>query len=632
MTRFALRGENPTTNHSGSCATGAGLTGSVSGLGQSSGDTLTFASSIAAVNYTLTSASANGFTGTAFSGVTAVISDGFSGIDLLAAGTGADTLNGIAGADATWAVGPGTARSYTSGGRTLNFTSVDNLVGSSGIDNFTVSGAQSANLNGGSNNDTFTFTDGATLVGNINGNTGSDILSYVGNTIAATVNLANLLDGSLAVSIETIIGTSSVNPDTLVGLPGVTAFNVTGPNSGTAAGANFQSFENLTGQNGNDSFGFTGGGSLSGVIDGGIGTDTLDFTNIGSARTVTFNGLGTADGLNGTEAAVTGGFRNINTVGGSAVGGDLLIGATLLGGGGLPLNDSIWQIGPARSYSVGGRLVGFSNFESVQGGNYNDLFTVSGANTGSLSVNLHGGNGGGIDTFNFLDGATLNGSVTGGDGNDTLSFDAYTTAVGITLTNNTANGFAGTTTPAGLIAGGFNEIDTLIAGDAGDTLTGLNSDATWEVDGTNRYLNPGIDPSRFQSFQDFENLVGGSAIDTFEVTGTHSTNLTGGDGDDIIRLFDPSTLTGMVDGGLGNDTFDLSAKPVGQSISVSSLISIENVIGTMGSDTLVGAAGGSTFMITGPDQFTVGTSNYVGFENLQGGSGADTFLFANDSA
>ena len=604
---------------------GASLIGSVSGLGQTAGDTLTFASSIAALNFTLTSASANGFSGT-----TSVISGGFSGIDSLAAGSGADTLNGIAGADATWAVGPGTGRSYTSGGRTLNFTSVDNLVGSSGIDAFTVTGAQSANLNGGSGNDTFTFADGATLVGNINGNIGNDTLSYAGNNIAATVNLANLLDGNGVVSIETIIGGNG--SDTLIGLPGGTAFNVTGPNSGTASGATFQSFENLTGQNGNDSFAFTGGGSLSGAIDGGIGTDTLDFTNSGSARTVTFNGLGSADGLNGSEALVAGGFRNINSVVGSSGGGDKLIGATLIGGGGQPLNDGTWQIGPTRTYSIGGRLVGFSNFESVQGGDYNDLFTVSGTNTGSLSISLHGGNGGGLDTFSFLDAATLNGSVTGGDGNDTLTFESYSTAIGITLTGSTVNGFSGTTTPAGLISGGFSEIDSLIAGDAGDTLTGTNNDALWEVDGTNRYSNPGIAPNRFLSFQDFENLVGGSAVDTFEVTGNQSTNLTGGAGDDVIRLLDPSNLTGTVDGGIGNDTFDLSVKTVAQSINVSSLISIENVIGTSANDTLVGAAGGSTFQITGLDQFTVGTSSYSGFENLQGGSGADTFLFANNSA
>ena len=609
---------------------GARLIGSVSGLGQSSGDTLTFASSIEAVNYTLTSASANGFSGTAFSGVTAVISGGFSGIDVLNAGTGADTINGIAGADATWAVGPGTGRSYTSGGRTLNFTSVDNLVGSSGIDAFTISGAQSANLNGGSNNDTFTFADGATLIGNINGNTGNDTVSYAGNATAATVNLSNLLDGSGAVSIETIIGGNG--SDTLVALPGGTAFNVTGANSGTASGATFQSFENLTGQNGNDSFAFAGGGSLSGVIDGGIGTDTLDFTNSGSARTVTFNGLGSADGLNGSEALVAGGFRNINSVVGSSVGGDSLIGATLVNGSGVPLNDGTWQIGPTRTYSVGGRLVGFSNFESVQGGDYNDLFTVSGANTGSLSINLHGGNGGGLDTFNFLDAATLNGSVTGGDGNDTLTFESYSTAIGISLTGSTVNGFSGTTSPAGLIAGGFSEIDSIVAGDAGDTLTGTNNDALWEVDGTNRYSNPGIAPSRFLSFQDFENLMGGSAIDTFEVTGNQSTNLNGGDGDDVIRLLDPSNLTGSVNGGNGNDTFDLSIKTVAQTINVSSLISIENVIGTSANDTLVGAAGGSTFQITGLDQFTVGTSSYSGFENLQGGTGADTFLFANNAA
>ena len=609
---------------------GARLIGSVSGLGQSAGDTLTFASSITALNYTLTSGSADGFSGTAFSGVTAVISGGFIGIDILNAGTGADTINGITGADATWAVGPGTGRSYTSGGRTLNFTSVDNLVGSSGIDAFTVSGAQSANLNGGGNNDTFTFADGATLVGNINGNTGNDTVSYAGNNTAATVNLVNLLDGSLAVSIETIIGGNG--SDTLVALPGGTAFNVTGPNSGTASGAAFQLFENLTGQNGNDSFAFTGGGSLSGAIDGGIGTDTLDFTNSGSARTVTFNGLGSADGLNGTEALVTGGFRNINSVVGSSVGGDLLIGATLVSGGGVPLNDGTWQIGPTRTYSVGGRLVGFSNFESVQGGDYNDLFTVSGANTGSLSINLHGGNGGGLDTFSFLDAAALNGSVTGGDGNDTLTFDAYSTAIGITLTGSTVNGFAGTTTPAGLISGGFSEIDSLVAGDAGDTLTGTNDDALWEVDGTNRYSNPGIDPNRYLSFQDFENLMGGSAVDTFEVTGNQSTNLNGGDGDDVIRLLDLSNLTGSVNGGNGNDTFDLSIKTVAQTINVSSLISIENVIGTSANDTLVGAAGGSTFQITGLDQFTVGTSSYSGFENLQGGTGADTFLFASNSA
>lgn len=575
------------------------LTGSIAGNGGN--DTLSFSGAFASQTFTLLSADASGFSGT-----NSVISGGFSGINTLAGGNGSDTLIGF-NADATWMVGA--TRSYTSGGNTLVFSSIENLNGGSGSDTYDISGVQNVNLNGGAGDDTFNFADGASITGSLIGGSHiiGDTLSFAGTSSPATVNLNNLN------TIETVIGGNG--SDTLIGLTGGSTFTVTGLNSGTAGSIVFQDFENLTGSANADTFALTDSGALSGAVDGGLGNDTLSFAAMTSPRFVTLTGLGLQDGFLGTEGSITGGFKNINTLTGSASGSDQLFGTDL---------DAIWAINSTMTYSAGGRVLTISSWETMTGGTGNDLFTITGARSG----NLHGGGGSGLDTFTFAAGATLNGSVDGDTGNDTLSFEFYTSGVTVTLNENLPDGYGGNASP--ITGGGFRNIDTLIGGTANDSLNGMNDTADWEVDGTNRYANPDLSSaSHYLDFLSFENLFGGIQNDTFLVTGNQSVNLSGNDGDDVFILTAVSNLTGTIDGGSGFDTFDLSAKTIGQTINVGSLNSIENLIGSGATDTLVAPSSGAVFTIDGVNSGTVGSIGFNGFENLQGGTGIDSFQFSD---
>lgn len=587
---------------------GAGsLNGSISGNGGN--DTLGFNGVSTAQTITLLSADASGFSGT-----NSLISGGFSGINTLSGGNGSDTLIGL-NAPATWTVGttPNPAfRSYESGGNTLIFSNIENLNGGSDTDTYNVSGTQNVNLNGGAGDDTFNFADGASITGSLIGGSHviGDTVSYAGNTTPVTVNLNNLN------TIETVIGGNG--NDTLIGLNSGSTFNITSLNSGTAGSIVFQSFENLTGSSGADTFNLTDTGVLTGVIDGGLGADTLSFAAMTTPRIVTLTGPGTLDGFNGTEGSITGGFQNINTITGSSSGNDQLFGIDTVGNA-----VATWNINSTMTYSAGGRLLTFSAFETMTGGTGNDDFVITGARTG----NLHGGTGSGLDTYRFSAGATLTGDIDGDAGNDTLSFEYYTSAVSVTLNENLPDGYGGIASP--IVSGGFHNIDTLIGGTGGDTLNGINDVAAWEVDGTNRYSTPGstIDESHYLFFNAFENLNGGIDNDTFVITGNQSINLSGNDGDDSFILTAVSNLTGAINGGNGFDTFDLSAKTTAQSINIGNLSSIENVIGSLASDTLVGPNTATTFVIDGPNSGTAGSIGFSGFENLQGGTAGDSFEF-----
>src|SRR5205814_2267484 len=149
----------------------------------------------------------------------------------------------------------------------------------------------------------------------------------------------------------------------------------------------------------------------------------------------------------------------------------------------------------------------FSGFEDLSGGRGADIFLISGAQAARLS------GGAGNDSFVMADGASLDGSVDGGSGTDTLDWSAYTAARSVTLSGpGVTDGFAGGEASLG---GGFTDMDKLVgSGSTGDHLTGLNAAATWDVAAPARYTASG----RSLGFAAIENLTGGSGDDLFRVT------------------------------------------------------------------------------------------------------------------
>ena len=157
---------------------------------------------------------------------------------------------------------------------------------------------------------------------------------------------------------------------------------------------------------------------------------------------------------------------------------------------------------------------------------------------------------------------------------------------------------------------------TIDGGASADRLVGADFDATWNL--TNAAEG---DLNGVQNFTSVENLTGGTAADRFEFT-------------ELASGF------GIVSGGSGSDTLDFSdlAGPVAvdlQAKSAPKLISfsaIETLLGTAESDTLIGANANNRWNLTGSNTGAVGTTSYDSFENLMGGSLADTFtLMAVDA-
>ena len=245
----------------------------------------------------------------------------------------------------------------------------------------------------------------------------------------------------------------------------------------------------------------------------------------------------------------------------------------------------------------------------INSGTGDITINVGGANSASsnrLANIISSGNvivtgGAGNDVFLVADGAVLPGVINGAAGIDTLDFSEYTTARQTTLTGlGATDGFSGTDTA---VTGGFDGIDTIIGGIGDDTLTGINANASWNIDGTNQYLS-----TNTLDFSGIENLTGGTADDRFE-------------------LMDGGSISGTLDGGgqTTADEYDVAAITAPISIALSDLANVEAVVGDGTNDTLVGRDTGEVWQITGANSGSVDVTDFTGFSNLSGGIGDDIF-------
>ena len=236
---------------------------------------------------------------------------------------------------------------------------------------------------------------------------------------------------------------------------------------------------------------------------------------------------------------------------------------------------------------------------------------VTGTNTnvthnGTAIENLIGSQG--ADNFVFADTATLNGYIDGQGGSDRINFAAYSAKRDFFLNAlGTVDGFAGTVSG---IVGGFDNINALTGTSAvDDGLFGLDADAAWELDGTDRYTS-----TNTLDFVGFEILNGMGGVDTFTVTGSRAYHIIrGGAGDDVIKFNSGASLTfstvgstvGYADGQNGNDIIDYSAFTSSETVLVN--LPAEQATGFVnGNPASVGAA--------------------INFEEAIGGASADIFL------
>jgi len=592
-------------------ADGTTLTGTADG--GAGADTLSYAGRTAGTVTQLTRVVA----GTGYAGTGAGLSGGFTGIDSLVGGAGADALTGL-NAAATW--GLGASATYTAGGVSLGFSGFEALAGGSLADTFNVSAATTAALAGNGGNDAFVFTaDGAALTGNADGGAGVNSLSYSGYTQAVAVTLtdsgaagfagtATGLSGGFT-GVKSVAGGANA-ADALTGENVDSVWLLAAAKTYTDGGARlaFAGFESLQGGAANDTFrvaantaaGLNGGDgddqflfatnavTLTGSVVGGDGSDTLTYAGRSAAVGVTLSGSDAA-GHAGSGAGVTGTFAGIDSLTGGG-GSDTLTGVDV---------DSAWALGAEKTYNGGGLDLGFAGFEALQGGSGADAFTV----TANVTNSLNGGAG--ADAFLFgVDGATLTGAVTGGGGNDTLSYAGRSTATAVALGAGGATGFGGTG-PA--VSGGFSGIDEVVGSGLGG-LTGENAARTWTVDAVSTYS----DGSNSLAFGGFVTLQGGSGADTFDVQSlTADLTLAGGAGADAFNLspvdqnLDAVAGTLTVAGGTGADALTMhdqnTAGITAWGVSADAVTRGSLQVSYTGLDTVAvnGGSGGNAFDVDG---------------------------------
>ncbi|HTT07207.1 MAG TPA: hypothetical protein VMH34_00210, partial [Gammaproteobacteria bacterium] len=571
--------------------TGAGsVDGDVEGEGGS--NTLDYSGYGSTITVTLTGP---GSTSNAnFAGTASGIGGSFDDISVLVGTNTGDTLIGDDN-DSTWTINGSDAGTVTDGTSTMKYSQI-------------------ANLTGGSGDDSFVFTAAGSVSGTIDGGSQSTVDSVDYSALATvTVDLAGGLSG--AINIEQLIGGDSAGTTNFTLIDG-NNWSITSHNSGTVDGIIFTNWGNLTGTTGNDTFAFGPSGDLSGKIDGAAGTDSLDYSGYGSAVTVTLTNNGTTDGYQGTATAITGGFDNIDDLVGSGNAGDKLIGAggaetfTLTGTDA----GNVFNGTNTLTFSQIANLDGGGGGDTLQGDDVANTWKISGADTGSVTelsgtfknfANLTGGSD--DDSFQFT-GGNVTGAIDGGTGGtDTLDYSGNG-GVAVTVTLAGPGSFHGFTGTASSVGTTFDDIDNLVGSSKNDTLIGTNNNDTWSITGADKGDVNGF------TFSSIENLTGGTGNDTFQ-------------------FFAGGTITGNVDGGGGTDTADYSNDPSARTVSITSVLNMEDFIGNNSNQTLLGSNTTNTWTIDNSNSGTffdgTNTSTFSGFPNLTGGTANDTFNVIN---
>ena len=618
----------------------------------------------------------------------------------LSSGTLSGALDGGAGTDTL--IGDNTANTWT--------ISAADAGSATGVGSF----ANIENLTGNADTDDFSFGPAGSLSGVVDGSTNTDSVNY-----SAVAGAVTVVIGAAGFSnIETFVGNNSNS--TLIGGNTVNAWTITGINDGTINSTTFTDFNNLTGGTSDDTFALSGG-SVSGVIDGGLGTDTV----IGDIGANTWDIIG-AD--SGTVSGVSS-FSDIENLTGNANSDDFIfaVGGTLSGSiNGAAGADSVSYAAKPGVVSVDLSDASFSSIETFIGNdtdstlisiNTANTWNITGINDGSVGVtsfidfnNLQGNNG--TDDFILSVGGSITGSITGGAGNDAIQgyatgaswniigadvgsvsgvagFSEIETLLGgngvdtFVFSNGSSfsgiiNGGAGTDTvdlsaelaavSVDLSASSFLNIESFIGNNNNSTLTAGNTTNTWTISGANSGTVNTV------GFSGFTDLVGNNQTDQFFVTGgSISGSIAGGAGSDsltadnvantwIILSADQGNVTniagfsqienitgnnqldafvfgngtsisGIVDGGGGNDSADFSAEAgsVNIALGVSAFTNIELFIGNNIDSTITGPVSSNLWNITGNNDGTVGTVAFTNFNNLLGNVSSDDFQFQDGS-
>ncbi|MFZ5946326.1 MAG: stalk domain-containing protein, partial [Bacillota bacterium] len=340
--------------------------------GRSGNDELDFSSYTTARNVILTAIG----TIDGFNGVDGILTGGFYNIDSIIGGSADDRITGI-NQSATFTLDD--TATYQRGSHSLIFSQFEIIVGGSNDDIFRIHGIRTYQLLGGAGNDTFIFYDNSRLIGDIDGQWGTNTLDYSNYTTSRNFYLLDLaelagfngkeasIDG-LYSNISSLAGSLATDSLSGLNLSAIWQINLLG---GTYSAGNknlvYSSVETLNGGLLGDRFTFQNGASLTGSIDGRGGSDTLDYSQYLAGILVNL--------VRGYVDQVVGGITSIeNATGG--FGNDVFIGDhknNVLDGG-----DGDDNLSGSSGDDV---LIGGSGDDRLDGGAGNDqLYTGAGHN------------------------------------------------------------------------------------------------------------------------------------------------------------------------------------------------------------------------------------------------------------
>ena len=311
---------------------GASLSGAIHG--GASGDTLDLGAMNGPLSVVLTSSTGQGFEGTA-----SFLGNGFNDIATMNGPLGQGTLTGE-NLPGTWTLND--APTYTDGMHTLAFQNFQTLQAGNGGDTFEIIGNAvgqvTANLVGGSGDDTFNFHSAAQLVGSIDGKAGFDTLSYAafGSSVSVQITGSDA-SGYSGTEGQTFSGGGFQGIDNIIASPSAAGSSILADvdltstwdlgatqtySDGSVTPLGFSGFAilqggagantfnvlasgtvDLNGGAGDDSFVFSDGAVLHGSIDGQGGVNTLDLGGYHQGTEVNL-AAGTASVLDGTLANI----------------------------------------------------------------------------------------------------------------------------------------------------------------------------------------------------------------------------------------------------------------------------------------------------------------------------------------
>jgi hypothetical protein len=487
------------------------------------------------------------------------------------------------------------------------------------------------NLVGSAFDDTFVASNVANVFDG--GSAGSDTVSYAQSDAAVIVDLSNATGagtsggfaaGDKFISIENAVGsnfddtffassaankfTGGTGSDTVsyaraVDGNGVTVdlFNNTGT-GGIATGDTYNSIENATGTQYNDTF-IDGVGTAPNVYIGGGGSDTVSYAHSGAAVTVNFV-TGQGSGAGSAAGDTYSGIQNV--IGGAF--DDTLVAAAINGryDGGASVTGSHNRIDFSSVTTTNGVTVDLVANTAATSANSYTLASIQDI-TGTAQD----------DTFvASIDANKFDGGTSTASSHNRVSYANSTTAVTVDLVLGTATG--------GYAVGDtFTNIQDLTGSGLDDTF--IANAAANKFDG-----GAGSDTVSYAKAND----GAGVTVDLFSGQGTTGfaagdtyTNIENVVGSDYNDTFYANALVNKFTGGLGSNTVDYSHAADGNGVTINlfnntgaggiaqgdTYVGIQNATGTQYNDIFVDGSGAA------PDAYV-------------GGAGSDTIDYSNSTA